>query len=99
MSLASSEEAEKNKAYLISWRELFVSTARHNNTLTAEGRRLPANTGIVVGKQHHTTQGEEHRKKELRFLMTSQPYQLSKLNQQVHCGNIWLKRINWVLLQ
>lgn len=98
MSLASSEEAKKNKAYLISWREPSVSTAWHNDTLTAEGGRLPANTVTELEKQHHTTQGE-HCRKELRFLMTSQPYQLSKLNQQVHCGNIWVKRINWVLLQ
>lgn len=44
MPLASSEVAEKNKAYLISWREPSVSTAWHSDTLTGEGCRLPANT-------------------------------------------------------
>lgn len=43
MSPASSEVTEKNKVYLISWREPSVSTAWHNDTLTGEGCRLPAN--------------------------------------------------------
>lgn len=36
--------------------------------------------------------------KEPRFLMPSKPYQLSKPNQELYCGNIWVSRINWVLL-
>jgi len=44
MSLASPEVAEKNQAYLISWREPSVSTAWHNDAQTGEGCRLPANT-------------------------------------------------------
>lgn len=44
MSLASSEVAEKNEAYLISCREPSVSKALHNDRLTGEDCRLPANT-------------------------------------------------------
>lgn len=44
MSLVFSEVTQKNKAYLISCRELSVSRALHNDRLSGEDCRLPVNT-------------------------------------------------------
>lgn len=55
MSLAFSEVTQKNKAYLISCRELSVSRALHNDRLSGEDCRLPVNT-----KNSRASDGREY---------------------------------------